>query len=302
MKAVFLGTSGSMPTAERSSSSTVIKIGRDIVMFDCGEGTQRQMVKARVGFRRDMIILISHLHGDHVLGLPGLLQSMSLLGRERQLEIFGPEGLIDYIKSFSETLGGPAFPVILYEIQELGVVHEETRFKIIAVPTEHRVTGWSYGLIEEPRPGRFYPEKARILEIPEGPLWHKLQHGESIKVNGRTIEPSQVTDPSRPGRKIVFSGDTRPTEAVKNLSEGADLLIHEATFMNDLRDRAIEDGHTTVREAAELAKEAGVKQLALTHISSRYPDPAPLLEEAQSVFKKTVIAEDLMEIDIPLPR
>ncbi|MBD3205861.1 ribonuclease Z [Candidatus Bathyarchaeota archaeon] len=302
MKVVFLGTSGSMPTAERSSSSTVIKIGRDLVMFDCGEGTQRQMVKARVGFRRDMIILISHLHGDHILGIPGLLQTMSLLGRERQLEIFGPVGLVDYIRSFSETLGGPSFPVIIYEIQESGKIHEEDRFKIIAVPVEHRLAGWSYGFIEEPRPGRFYPEKARELGVPEGPLWHKLQHGESVEINGSTVNSSQVTDPSRPGRKIVYSGDTRPTNDVRNLSDRADLLIHEATFMDELRDRAIEDGHTTVKEAAELAREAGVKKLALTHISSRYPDSEPLLNEARSVFKRTIIAEDLMEIEIPIPR
>jgi ribonuclease Z len=271
-------------------------------MFDCGEGTQRQMVRARVGFRRDMIILISHLHGDHVLGLPGLLQTMSLLGRERRLEIFGPEGLIGFIQSFSETLGGPSFPLILYEIQEPGLIHEENRFKIVAVPTEHRVTGWSYGFIEEPRPGRFYPEKARTLGVPEGPLWHILQHGESVKINGKTIDSDQVTDTSRLGRKIVYSGDTRPTEAVKCLSERAELLIHEATFMDELRERALEDGHTTVIEAALLAKEAMVKNLALTHISSRYPEPAPLLKEARSVFKRTVIAKDLMEIDIPLPR
>jgi ribonuclease Z len=302
MKVIFLGTSGSMPTPKRSSSSTVIKIGRDLIMFDCGEGTQRQMVKARIGFRRNMIILLSHLHGDHVLGIPGLLQTMSLLGRERKLHIFGPEGLVEYIRAFSNTLGGPSFPVILYEIQEPGVTYEDPRFKIIAVPIDHRINGWGYGFIEEPRPGRFYPDKARALGVPEGPLWHKLQHGEEIEINGQVIKSSQVTDPSRPGRKIVYSGDTRPTESIKKLSEGADLLIHEATFLDELRDRAIEDGHTTVLEAAELAKDAGVKKLALTHISSRYPDDDALLDEATSVFKRAIIAEDLMELDISFPK
>jgi ribonuclease Z len=227
---------------------------------------------------------------------------MSLLNRERKLHIIGPKGLVEYIQAFSKILGGPSFPVILYEIQESGVIYEEPGFKIIAVPTEHRINGWGYGFIEESRPGKFYPEKAKALGIPEGPLWHKLQHGDKVEINGRIIKSSQVTDPSRQGRKIVYSGDTRPTESIKKLSEGADLLIHEATFLDELRDRAIEDGHTTVLEAAELAKEAGVKKLALTHISSRYPDKEVLLNEAKSVFQNTIIAEDLMEIKIPLPK
>jgi ribonuclease Z len=259
------------------------------------------MLKAHIGFRRDMIILVSHIHGDHVLGIPGLLQTMSLLRREKLLHIFGPEGLIDYIKTSSETFGGPAFPVILHEIQSPGVIHEENRFQIITVPAQHKVLAWSYGFLENPRPGRFYPEKARDLGVPEGPLWHQLQHGQTIKEKGKVIEPSQVTDSPRQGRKIIYSGDTRPSEELKKLAEDADLLIHEATFLHDLKKRAIEDGHTTVLEAAELAKEAGVKKLALTHISSRYPSPAQILDEAMPIFENTILAQDLMELEIPLP-
>lgn len=302
MKVIFLGTSGSMPTPERNSSSTVIKIGGDLVMFDCGEGTQRQMVRARVGFRRNMIILVSHLHGDHVLGIPGLLQTMSLLGREKKLQIYGPEGLVEYVKAFSETIGGPSFPVILHEVREPGAIYENEKYKIIAAPAEHRITSWGYCLLEQDRPGRFHPDKARALGVPEGPLWHQLQHGKKVKVKGRVVESKQVTDPSRRGRKIVYSGDTRPTEAIKKLAGGADLLIHEATFLDDLKERAVEDGHSTVSEAAELARDAGVNKLALTHFSSRYTDPETLFDEAKMVFSRTVIAEDLMEIDIPLPK
>ena len=300
MKVVFLGTSGSMPTPERSSSSVAVKLGRELVIFDCGEGTQRQMVRGKVGFRRETRILLSHMHGDHVLGLPGLLQTMSLLRREKPLHVYGPTGLVDYVRAFSESLGGPSFPVILYEIQEPGVIFTGERYTLEAVRSIHRVESWSYCLTEKPRPGRFHPNRAKELGVPKGSLWHKLQHGEDVEVDGRLVRSSDVIDPARPGRKIAYSGDTRPTEALEKLAEGADLLIHESTFMDELRDRAEEDGHSTVVEAAELAKRAGVTLLALTHISSRYSDPELLLAEALKVFRNVVVAEDLLELEVPL--
>jgi len=302
MKVVFLGTSGSMPTPRRGSSGVVVRVGRSVYMFDCGEGTQRQMVRAGVGFRRKTLIFLSHLHGDHVLGLPGLLQSMSLLGRERRLDVYGPAGTVEYVKAFSETLGGPAFPVIIHEVMEPGTVYSDDNLEVVAVRSSHRVESWSYGLFEEPRPGRFHPDKARALGVPEGRLWHRLQHGEPVTVDGRTIQPQEVTDPPRPGRRIVYSGDTRPYPGMVELARGADLLIHEATFTDELQERAEEDGHTTAREAAEVAREAGAKRLALVHISSRYYDPDVLLEEAKQVYEDVFVAEDLMEIEIPLPR
>jgi len=302
MNVVFLGTSGSMPTQRRGSSCVVVRLGRSLYMFDCGEGTQRQMVGAGVGFRRKMKIFLSHLHGDHVLGLPGLLQSMSLLGREKRLDIYGPAGTVDYVKAFSESLGGPAFPVIIHEIMEPGVVYGDDGLDVVAARSSHRVESWSYGLFEKPRPGRFHPEKARALGVPEGRLWHMLQHGEAVTVEGRVVEPAQVADPPRPGRRIVYSGDTRPYPGMVELARGADLLIHEATFSHELQERAAEDGHTTAREAAEVAREAGAKRLALVHISSRYYDPEVLLEEARQVFEDVFVAEDLMEIEVPLPR
>jgi len=269
-------------------------------MFDCGEGTQRQMVKAHIGFQRPMKIFISHLHGDHVLGLPGLLQSMSLMRREKELHIYGPVGLIEFVKAFSESLGGPMFPVILYEINEPGVIFQSDEYNIVAVKAQHRATAFSYGFYEAPRPGRFHPERARKLGVPEGELWGKLQSGETVTINETVIRPSQVCDPERPGRSIVYSGDTAPNEALMEISRNVNLLIHEATFLDELADRALEDGHTTVLQAATFARDADVEQLVLTHISSRYPDPEVLLAEAVKIFPNTRVAEDLLEIDIPL--
>jgi len=289
-----------MPTPQRGSSSVVVRRGRELMMFDCGEGTQRQMVKAHIGFQRPMKILISHLHGDHVLGLPGMLQSMSLMRREKPLHIYGPTGLVDYIKAFSDSLGGPTFPVILYEIKEPGIIFESEEYRIIAVKAKHRSIAWSYAIFESPRPGRFHPEKAQKLEIPKGTLWGGLQRGMTVEVEGRKIDSSQVTDPPRPGRRIIYSGDTSPTDALKEISKKADLLIHEATFLDELSDRAAEDGHTTSLQAAQLAKEAGVELLVLTHISSRYPDPEVVKAEASKIFSNVIVAEDLMELEIPL--
>ena len=300
MRLVFLGTSGSMPTERRGSCSAVLKVGRGLIMFDCGEGTQRQMVRACVGFRRDMVVLVSHLHGDHVLGLPGLLQTMSLLGRERRLDIYGPAGLIQYVKAFSESLGGPTFPVILHEVQEPGVVYEDDGLRVTAATASHIVEGWSYSVLEKPRPGRFHPDRARALGVPEGPMWNRLQHGGDVEVEGRVIEPGMVSDPPRRGRKVVYSGDTRPTAQFVELARGADVLVHEATFAEELAERAREDGHSTTVEAAGVARDAGVRLLVLTHISSRYPEPDALLDEARRVFQRVVIAEDLMVLEVPV--
>jgi ribonuclease Z len=299
MKVIFLGTSGSMPTPTRNSTSIVIKKEREIIMFDCGEGTQRQMTKAKVGFRRNMHILISHLHGDHVLGLPGIIQTMSLLRREKNLNLFGPPGIINYIKAFSNSLGVPTFPVLIHEIREPGIIHENQDYKIIAIQADHKIIAYSYAFIENPRPGKFHPQKAEALEIPKGKLWHKLQHGEKVTINNKTFYPYQVTEPPRKGRKIVYSGDTRPTETLVEIAENADLLIHEATFLEDLLERASNDGHTTAAQAAQIAKRSNVKKLVLTHISSRYPNPSQLLEEAHPIFPETIIAKDFMEINLP---
>ena len=302
MRIAFLGTSGSMPSKERGASSVIIRRGRELLMFDCGEGTQRQMVKAGIGFQRPMRVFITHLHGDHVLGLPGLLQSMSLLRRERELHIYGPEGLVRFVKAFSDSLGDPQVPVILYEITEPGVIHDEDGYRVEAVKAAHRTNSWSYGLFESPRPGRFNHEKARELGIPEGPAWNKLQHGEDVEVEGAVFRPDMVCGPQREGRSIIYSGDTSPNHDLVELAKGADVLIHESTFLDELSDRAEEDGHSTAAQAAQVAKRAGVGRLILTHISSRYPEPDAMLAEAKKVFDNVIVAWDLMEIDVPLKK
>ncbi len=297
MRIIFLGTSGSMPTQRRGSSAIVVKRGREIIFFDCGEGTQRRMVEAGIGFRRPTKVFISHLHGDHVLGLPGLLQSMTLLTREQSLDVYGPKGLADFLRSFSETIGGPGFPVNILEIISNGLIFTGDEYNVVAVQADHDVPSWSYILEEHPKPGKFHPEIAKALNIPEGPLWKKLQQGEDILLeNGTLVEASQVVDPSRKGLKITYSGDTRPNESLVKAAYESDLLIHEATFDRELLERAGENRHSTAGQAAEIAKKAKVRKLVLTHISSRYPDPSPLLEEAKVIFPETIIAEDLYEI------
>lgn len=300
MKVVFLGTSGSMPTPERGSSSVAIIRGREVMLLDCGEGTQRQMVAAHIGFTRPTRIFVSHLHGDHILGIPGLIQSMTLQRREASLEVYGPRGTAAFIQAFSSTLGGPGFPVTVFEIQRPGVVKDSAEYRIEAAEADHEVEAWSYALVEYPRPGRFHPERARGLGVPEGALWKRLQGGEDVELDGRVIRSSELVDPPRPGRKVVYSGDTRPTEVLVRLAEGADILIHEATFGEELAERAEEDGHSTARQAAEDALKAGARRLIITHISSRYPDAAQLEAEARVVFPDTVAARDLMVVELPL--
>lgn len=302
MRITFLGTGGSMPSKDRGASGIVVRRGRELLMFDCGEGTQRQMVKAGIGFQRPMRVFITHLHGDHVLGLPALLQSMSLLRREKKLHVYGPEGLAMFVRAFSESLGGPRFPVILYEITESGVIHEEKGYRVEVVKAVHRTNSWSYGLFESPKPGKFNPEKARELGLPEGPIWNKLQHGKNVEVDGVLFRPEMVCGPQREGRKIVYSGDTSPNEELIILARGADVLIHEATFLDELSERAEEDGHSTAAQAAEVAMKANVWRLVLTHISSRYPEQDAVLAEAKKMFENVIVASDLMEIDVPLKK
>jgi ribonuclease Z len=299
LKVVFLGTSGSMPTPERGSSSVALCLGRSVVLLDCGEGTQRQMVAAHMGFSRVKLILVTHLHGDHVLGVPGLLQSMTLQRREEPLDVYGPRGIHAFLQGVSDTLGGPGFPVTVHEIAEDGVVLEAKGYTVEACKSDHRLESWSYAVIERSKPGRFHPEKAARLGVPKGIIWKRLQDGEDVEIGDTTIKSSDVVDPPRPGRKVVYSGDTRPSDDVAKLATGADLLIHESTFGEDLVERAAEDGHSTASQAAGIALKAGAKMLILTHISGRYSDAAPLLEEARRIFPNSGVAVDLLEIDVP---
>jgi ribonuclease Z len=300
VRVVFLGTAASIPTDARALPSVVVRRKNEVFMFDCGEGVQRQMIRARVGFHKKMRVFVSHMHGDHVLGLPGLLQSMSLLDRREKLWVYGPVGIRAFVEAIKKTVQFVlTFPVEICELNERGIICDEREYYVEAVRTAHVIPGFAYSLVEKPRAGRFSPDKAKALGVPEGPLWSKLQHGKSVKgVDGRVVKPRQVVGPTRPGLKIVYSGDTRSTRSLVRLAKGADLLVHEATLMDELADRARRDGHSTPSQAARVAEKAGVKRLILTHVSARYRDVAPMLKEARKIFPATVVAEDFMAIEL----
>ncbi|MBS7611770.1 ribonuclease Z [Candidatus Bathyarchaeota archaeon] len=303
VRVVFLGTSGSIPTTRRGMPSLVVQREGELLMFDCGEGTQRQMIKAGLGFGRPMKIFISHMHSDHILGLPGLLQTMSMMDRVKPLQIYGPQTLKDFLERVIEIVVGELnYPLEVYSVLE-GEVCRGLDYSVQAVETDHTVQNFSYSIVEDPRPGRFYREKALSLGIPEGPLWKKLQRGQSITLDdGRVIAPESVLGPPRRGLKIVYSGDTRPSMKLVKLAANADLLIHEATFDGEFKDKARVEGHSTVVDAAEIAKLANVSKLVVTHISARYSETTLLLEQARKIFDNTVIAEDFMEIVIQRPK
>ena len=261
---------------------------------------QRQMALAGLGMKSRMRILVTHMHGDHVLGLPGLIQTMALFDRRAPLEVYGPEGVFAFIKAMKETVKfGLTFPIEVTEVQA-GMVYEEKDYLVRCVWTGHPVPTLAYALVENSRPGRFQPEKARSLGIPEGPLWGRLQHGETVTSHGQAILPELVMSRPRPGRRIVYSGDTSPCESIAELAKEADLLIHEATFSDDLAEKASQMGHSTPSQAAELAKKAGVLRLILTHISGRYDQDEYFLEGANRVFAGVLLAEDLMVVNVPL--
>ncbi len=302
LRVIFLGTAGSVPTPKRSLPAIVVQRKDELLIFDCGEGIQRQMIQAGVGFHRKTKIFITHLHGDHLIGLPGLLQTMSLLDRERKLEIYGPPGTEAFVNAIQQTVQfSLTFPLEVSDIKDSNVLCKEKEYEVHTVWADHVVPSLAYALIEKPRPGKFNPKKAKALGIPEGPLWSKLQQGSAIRLpNGRVVKSKEVVGPPRRGRKVVYSGDTRPTKKIVELAQNADLLIHDGTFDDELTERANEDGHSTASQAAEIANKAKVKWLILTHISARYKNTDILLEQARKIFTKTDVAEDFMKINLPL--
>jgi len=302
MQIIFLGTAGSIPTPKRSLPAVLIKRRDEQIMFDAGEGVQKQMIIAKTGFNKKMKVFITHMHGDHVLGLPGLLQTMTLLERQKPLEIYGPSGITQFLEDLRKTVQfALTYLVEIREIENPGIVCSEQEYFVRAIRSDHSIPGLVYALIEKPRPGRFYPRKAKALGVPEGILWSKLQKGQKITLpDGQTVKPEEVMGPLRRGRKIVYTGDTRPFTKLTELASNADLLIHDATLGDDMKSRAEEDGHSTPGQAAKIAKKAKVKQLVLTHISARYEDTTSLLNQAKKTFKNTVIAEDFMKLEIPL--
>jgi ribonuclease Z len=271
-------------------------------MFDCGENVQHQMMAAKVSFHRKMKIFITHLHGDHVLGLPGLLQTMALMDRKEPMQIYGPVGLKNFLICTKETLNfGLNYPVEINPVLSEGVVCDEEEYQVIATKSNHAVESYAYAFVEKPRPGKFYPKKALALGIAAGELWSKLQKGTEVTLSdGKVVKPSYVMGPMRAGRKIVYTGDTKPFESFSKFAEGADLVIHDCTFDDSLTEKAALDGHSTPTQAAGQAKASNAKQLVLTHISARYPNAGLLLEQAKKVFPNSVLAEDLMELELPL--
>jgi len=300
MRLTFLGTGGGMPSLSRSLPSIAVSFSGELILLDCGEGTQRQMMKAGAGFKRDMIILLTHLHGDHILGLPGLIYTLSMLDRRHPLKVIGPPGTLDFI----EAILSIRFGRLGYEIQvtetEGGLVYESREYVIEATAADHTVPALAFKIRERDRPGRMNVELLEALGVPKGPLWGRLQRGEAIEFQGRLIRPEEAVGPPRPGRKIVYTGDTRPSEGIIEFSRGVDVLIHDSTFGSEFEDRAGVEGHSTARQAAEVAARAGVKKLYLFHISPRYEGRGhELLMEARSIFPETFLAEDLSSYEVP---
>jgi len=301
MKLIFLGTGGSIPTPERGLPAIALKRERELLLFDCAEGTQRQMARAGVSPMRLDTIFITHLHGDHFLGLAGLVQTLSLMDRERELEIFCQKGEGNRIESYLQiphyTL---TFDLGVHEL-EPGEELRRRGYRILTAEADHNVPSLAYALVEDERPGKFYPDKAVALGVKAGPDFSRLKAGESVKLrDGSIIKPKQVMGPPRPGRKVVYTGDTRPSERIIELARGADVLIHDCTLADELAEKAAESAHSTPSEAAEVAKQADVKQLVLIHTSPRYEEDTILLEQAKKIFPNTVVARDLMELEVPL--
>ena len=282
MAITFLGTSSGTPSRERNVSSVAVALDGTLILFDCGDGTQHQLLRAPVRSGAIEAIFITHLHGDHVYGLPGLLATLSMNGRARPLTLIGPEGLREHVECVLRTSHhNPMFPIVFEPRTFDG-------FRVIGAPLEHSIPAIGYCIIEDDRPGAFDPERARALGIPPGPQWGELQRAGDPRVCG----------PSRPGRRIAYCTDTRPCASAVELARGADVLIHESTYAEELCAEADERLHSTAKGAARVARDAGVGRLLLTHFSTRYRDVALLVAEAREIFPNTDAAEDLATFQV----
>ena len=296
----FLGTGAATPTVDRNVAGLAMHREGETILFDCGEGSQRQMMRYGVGFSFAEIFF-THYHADHLLGVTGLLRTLGLMDRTAPVRLYGPKGAHRVLRAAVELgIERNKFPV---EIEEIRAGDRLTRadYDIVVFETEHRADTVGYAVAEHTRLGRFHPERARELGIAEGPLWGRLHKGETITLDdGRTVAPADLVGEPRRGRTVVYSGDTRPHLPLIEAAQGADLLVHEATFGSDELERAKETGHSTAAEAARVAAEAGVRRLVLTHISPRYGrDAAELLAEARAIFPETIIARDGLTVDVP---
>ena len=299
LEVVFLGTSSATPTKGRNLPAMVIRREGEVVLMDCGEGTQRSFVEYGLGINREMVVLITHLHGDHVNGLLGLLQTMSMSQRGKKLTLVGPAGLYQWVKASMEMLHiGLSFD-LQFVVAKTGVVLRREAYVIRCSRASHSIESWSYVFEETPRPGIFDSKKAKALGVPEGKKWSALQHGRSVVVGGRKIRPAEVLGPRREGRRVGYSGDTRPSASLARFFAGVDLLIFDSTFAGRDADKAADRKHSTSVEAAELARKAGAKRLALTHFSARYRNISSLVKQAREIFPETFAASDGMFVDVP---
>lgn len=298
----FLGTGAAIPSLDRNVASLALAREGETLLFDCGEGTQRQMMRYGVSFAvRD--VFFTHFHADHLLGLTGLVRTLGLQDRTDPLRLYGPRGARRVLEhALAVGIERNKFPV---QIEELAPGDRVSRqdYDIVAVEADHRAPTLAYVLVEHTRLGRFQPERVRELGVPEGPLWGRLHRGETVDLpDGRRVGPTDLVGPPRPGRKVVISGDTRPSPVIGAAAAGADLLVHEATFSAEESEKADLTGHSTAADAAGIARDAGVRRLVLTHISARYTREAPeLLAEAQAIFPASLVARDGLIVDVPFP-
>jgi ribonuclease Z len=296
LSVLFLGTAGSMPTVQRAPASLLIRRGGDRLLIDCGEGTQRQLLRS-VGLPDIEHVFLTHFHADHFLGLPGMLKTFALRGRTTPLTIHGPRGLDTLMSDLRRIYGKLTYEVRLVELAPNEAV-ELDGYRVGAYAVEHRTEALGYALVEDERPGRFDPARAAELSVEPGPQFGLLQRGQAVEAGGRTVHPGEVMGESRPGRKVVVTGDTEPCESTVAIAHQAELLVHDGTFADEEIDRARQTGHSTARQAAEVARAAEVSMLALTHLSSRYF--APVIEkEASAVFEPSVVPRDFDVIEVP---
>ncbi|MDI6708128.1 MAG: ribonuclease Z [Candidatus Thermoplasmatota archaeon] len=298
MELVFIGTGGSWPSKDRNVSCVALRLGKEIILFDCGEGTQRQLMRSTISFMKISKIFISHFHGDHFLGIPGLVQSMTLNNRKEDLEIYGPKGSGKLVRTLLR-LGyfTPSFEVRVYDLNgNDNIEFEENRIRTCYA--DHNVPTLAYALEEYDRPGRFRIERAKALGLPQGPLYRRLQSGKSIVFKGKRIKPEDVLGKPRKGRKLVYANDTRPCENVVKLAENCDVLIHDATVHSKLEEKANKYAHSSARQAAMIAKRANAKLLFLIHFSPRYKETDILEKEARKIFKNSICARDFMTYNI----
>ena len=298
MELIFLGTSGAQPTLERSTTCICLVRDGEILMFDAGEGAQISYLKSNLGWNKKMKIFVTHLHGDHCIGILGFLQTMTLQNRTEPIEIYGPEGIEEFIAANTKVMNfGLSFPVLITSVNE-GLVVNEKKYEVRACEAKHSVPTFSFVFQEKEKPGTFYPEKATALGVPKGELWHRLQQGEEVIIENKSIKPSEVMGPNVSGKKIGISGDTRPIKNLEVFFKNCDYLVFDSTFSDDLKQKAIESCHSTAKEAATFAKNAGVKNLILTHFSARYKNENVLLEEAKAIHNSVIAANDQLKVEI----